>query len=116
MTTFSATPEQILAGESLTYGGACTRTCSATGRTLREGDEVVIHVDRHQSIDAWGIVGVYDATNARKVELHGKPDHDEILATGRLAVASDCATQEAALILRDVDVRNHRHVGDSRSE
>jgi len=36
-------------------------------------------------------------------------DHD-------CAVASDCATQEAALILRDVDVRNHRHVGDSRGE
>ncbi|MFP4117267.1 MAG: hypothetical protein ACLFSD_00240 [Salinivenus sp.] len=115
MTTFSATPAQILAGESLTYGGACTLTCSATGRTLREGDEVLVHVDRHQSIDAWHMVGVY-SIDARDVELHGKPDHDEILARGRLAVASDCATQDAELILRGVEVLNARHVGDGRGE
>jgi len=112
MTTFDATPEQILAGEALTYGGDCTLTCSATGRVLREGVEVLIHVDRHQSVEAWGIVGVYDANNARKVTLHEKADHDEILARGRLAVASDCATQDARLILRDPEVLNSRHVGD----
>ncbi|ELZ35378.1 hypothetical protein [Halorubrum tebenquichense] len=115
MTTFKATPEQILNGESLTYGGSCTLTCSATGETLREGYEVVVHVDRHQSIDAWGIVGVY-GVDARNVELHGKRDHDEILARGRLAVASDCATQEAALIFRVIDILNTRHVGDSRDK
>ena len=112
MTTFQAKPEQILAGESLTYGGSCTLTCSATGTALREGDEVLIHVDRYQSIEAWGIVGVYDANTARKVTLHEKADHDEILARGRLAVASDCATQDASLILRDPDILNSRHVGD----
>ena len=110
--TFTATAEQILAGESLTCGGSCTLTCSATGRTLREGDEVLIHVDRYQDIDAWGIVGVYDANTARKVTLHEKRDHDEVLARGRLAVASDCTTQDASLILRDVDVLNSRRVGE----
>jgi hypothetical protein len=112
MTTFDATPEQILAGEALTYGGACTLTCSASGRTLREGDEVLVHVDRYHDIEAWGIVGVYDADVAREVTLHEKTDHDEILARGRLAVASDCATQDARLILRDPEILNSRHVGD----
>lgn len=113
MTTFTATAKQILTGESLTYGGSCTVTCSATGTTLREGDEVLIHVDRYQSMEAWGIVGVYDANTARKVTLHEKADHDEILARGRLAVASDCATQDASLILRGVEVLNSRQVGES---
>ena len=113
MTTFQAKPEQILAGTHLTYGGACTLTCSASGRTLREGDEVLVHVDRYHDIEAWGIVGVYDVDAAREVELHEKADHDEILVKGRLAVASDCATQEAALILRGIEVLNHRHVGGS---
>jgi len=75
----------------------------------------VVHVDRYQSIDSWGIVGVYDA-EARDVTLHEKPDHDEILARGRLAVAADCATQEAGLILRSVEVLNTRHVGDGRGK
>lgn len=112
MTTFQAKPEQILAGESLTYGGACTLTCSASGATLREGDEVLIHVDRYHETEAWGIVGVYDTDAAREVTLHEKADHDEILAKGRLAVASDCATQSAELILRGVEVLNSRHIGE----
>lgn len=114
MTTFQATPEQILTGESLTYGGACTLTCAASGRTLREGDEVVIHVDRHHGIEAWGIVGVYAADSTRNVTLHEKADHDEILARGRLAVASDYVTQDARLILRDTEVLNTRHAGDPK--
>lgn len=112
MTTFQATPSQILDGEALTYGGACTLTCSASGQTLREGDHVLVHVDRCHDIQAWSLIGVYATDAAREVTLHEKPDHDEILARGRLAVASDCATQEARLILRDVEVLNSRHVGD----
>ncbi|PHQ46361.1 hypothetical protein DJ68_07850 [Halorubrum sp. C3] len=77
---------------------------------------MLVHVDRYHDTEAWGIVGVYDVDVAREVELHGKADHDEILAKGRLAVASDCATQDARLILRGVEVLNHRHVGGSAGE
>lgn len=114
VTIFKAKPEQILTGSHLTYGGACTLTCAASGKVLREGDEVLIHADRYHDIEAWGIVGVYDVDVAREVTLHEKADHDEILAKGRLAVASDCATQEARLILRGIEVLNSRHVGDGR--
>lgn len=116
MTTFQAKPDQILGGAHLTYGGACTLTCAASGAVLREGDEVLVHVDRYHQTEAWGMIGVYDIDAARDVTLHGKNDHDEILAEGRLAVASDCATQEARLILRDVEVLNTRHVGDPAGE
>jgi hypothetical protein len=116
MTTFQAKPEQILTGTHLTYGGACTLTCSASGRTLREGDEALVHIDRYHDTEAWSIVGVYGIGIAREVTLHEKADHDEILAKGRLAVASDSATQEARLILRGIEVLNHRHVGGAAGE
>lgn len=116
MTLFKCRPRQMLEGEPVTYGDGCTITCSETGETLREGDEVLIHVERHNGSEAWKTIGVYDghysSGAARACDLHQKNEFDEVIATGRLAVASDRTTQEARLILRDVEVLNSRKIGE----
>jgi len=112
MTLFKCRPRQMLEGEPVTYGDGCTITCSETGETLREGDEVMVHVDRHNGSEAWHMVGVYSGDAIRGCDLHQKNEFDEVIATGRLAVASDRTTQEARLILRDVEVLNSRKIGE----
>jgi len=112
MTLYKATPEQIIEGDELTYGDGCTITCASTGETLREGDEVMVHVDRHNGSEAWHMVGVYSGDAIRGCDLHQKNEFDEILAVGRLAVASDRETKKSRLILRDVEIANHRKIGE----
>jgi len=105
MVTFPATPAQILEGTTLTSAG-CTITCASTGDTLREGDEVCVLVRRHKDSEAWSRYGVYEAADDA---THPSPtttveeDYDRIMAFGRLAVASDQATQSARLVLYDIE-------------
>lgn len=112
MTVLRAKPEQIFEGTEIGDGG--TIECDRTGDTLREGDNVVVACSRVGGSEAWTLVGVFHPPMAPKtVERAADLDADAmvngaaVLVYGRLAVASDQATQQARLVLCDADLMDH---------
>ena len=108
MVTFSATPAQILEG-AVVSSAQCVVTCGETGEPLREGAEVLVKAEHHIHSDAWSWRGVYATNAGGPVDIHPAEEWDRVLATGRLAVASDQATQTARLVLHDVEVVKSFH-------
>lgn len=109
---FLARAEQILENVSVAAGGKAH--CSATGKTLRPGEVVTVHCARDAQTVHWTRVGVFLPAAAPDAAGEGEPStSDAILATGRLAVASDPETRKPELILREVDVLDV-HRGDDR--
>ncbi|OYR94033.1 hypothetical protein DJ71_02300 [Halorubrum sp. E3] len=106
---FKAPAKRIFEGTPLSKNG-CTITCSTSGETLREGDRVLLHARRWKGSDAWHHLGVYGGGYGTSWKQPEEEDeYDEVIAAGRLAVASDCATQAAELIIRDVDICEIHH-------
>jgi len=98
----AATPRDLAEGQPVASGGK-TR-CWETEAVLREGDEAVIHFHRRPDSDgAWTRAGVYHPAAVPDITGDGEEPMVHLLARGRLAVCSDCATQEATLRLVDVD-------------
>ena len=106
---FLARAEEIFEG-SLMSAERCTITCSGSGRTLREGDEVLVHLQRSRASEHWSKVGTYDTDYGDvRISTNNLPEYDEVLLSGRLAVASDRVTQKSRLVLHDVEICEKYH-------
>lgn len=96
--TYEATVEEIAAGMAVCGGGRTT--CATTGATLREGDTVVARVCR-TNVAGDVVWGVHEVYHPAAVNASEGPDDAlaDVLVRARLAVRSDSATQDAALVL-----------------
>lgn len=105
-----ARPEQILENVTVAAGGKTH--CAATGKTLRPGEVVTVHCARLAESAHWRQTGAFLPAAAPETAGEDEPDtSDAILASGRLAVASDPETRTAELILREVDIVDVRRGG-----
>jgi len=105
-----ATPEHAFAGRELGAGGKTP--CLSCGETIRDGDPVGAYLHRPSDGVVWTVARVFcDACNPKCVAVPTL-GAAEVVVTGRAAVLSDAATQDARLVLRSPSVSWHSPPGD----
>ena len=102
--TPAATVEQILGGHPVGVGGKTL--CRHCGTVLREGANVMVYAYRTADADSWDVPSLYCAECSSLAEPSGTLGCEEIAASGRVAVTSDCATQSARLTLLGAEVKH----------
>ena len=102
--TPAATVEQILSGHPVGAGGKTL--CQHCGTALREGADVIVYAYRTADADSWDAPSLYCTECSSLADPSGTLGCEEVAASGRVAVTSDCATQSAQLTLLGVEVKH----------
>lgn len=99
-------------GVVITPGGKTV--CDVTGAVLREGDAVVVRLTQSARSPRWSFGRVYHPAAAPTDEVAGDESGGvtTLYASGRLAVCSDAATQEATLRLVDAEIVSVHRLDD----